>query len=89
MSRNVQIIKWAPCCEDDTVKPSTGRTFDTLTKAKEFHTCYARLSSSSIRRGTLNLDKNRELVGKNFLRSKGGYKSSEIRWLDVERLKAK
>lgn len=28
MSCNVQIIKWAPHCEDETIKPSLGRKFD-------------------------------------------------------------
>lgn len=70
------VIEWTPLCEDDAIKPSTGRVFGTLAKAKEFYTCYARLAGFIVRKGTSLLEKNRELVGKYFLCSKQGLKEN-------------
>lgn len=47
------IIEWAPHYEDETIKPSIGRTFNTLGEAR-----------FSVRRGKSDLNKNRELIGK-------------------------
>lgn len=67
MFYNIQIIEWAPHYEDETIKPSIGRRFDILARAEEFYTCYAPLMGFSVRKGTSNLNMNRELVGKYFL----------------------
>lgn len=73
-SCNVQVIEWTLHWEDDKIKPSIKRIFGTLAEAKEFYTNDARLAGFSVRKRTLLLDKNRELVTKYFFCSKEGLK---------------
>lgn len=39
MDTMASIIKWALHCDDETIHPSIGRTFNTVAEEEEFYTC--------------------------------------------------